>query len=377
MNLLQIVGILTSLSYPLFVHSTPLSFEEENGLFQYLVNTCHVNRGFYDSQVDIATSMYIYKLVEFDEQNEAMTIFATFTLKWHSECILWEKNATKLGITHVSFPANLWWRPKILHISAVDDVQAVAINGDNLNMNFFPNGWIEWSPTGPWKTRCELTLLKFPFDTQTCYFAFELWDTEAFTNLTSSFAMTDIQHPDKVTSDMLIWQIESVNSRLEPVCFPMSTPPKIFCASQVIFSITVKRKAEPYIFSIFLPTIALSILQLSPLAIPPQFPERATYSVTVLLAFAVINQLIQSAIPQTAEIVYLVIYVGFTVIIGTICTLYSVFSIILWEKSGETRKISIYGRQLSLVTFLDVTFLSVCIIVLIIVNIVFFILFKT
>ena len=369
--------------------SIPVTFEAENSLRKHFLHNCNADTGFYGQQVNIHAFFYIYKLLEVEELNEDMTVYATLTLKWHDDCIRWDTNKTVFkdlnnlakeqvrNLTHVSFPSEMTWKPTIVQLGTTSDLKAVENNGNHLKTNFFPNGYIEWSPTGRWTTSCEFSLQKFPFDVQTCVFAFELWDIETVTNFSSADAVTDEVNNEMVTSEVLIWRMKSVQSKTSRVCFPMSTPPKIFCSSTVRFSVTIERKSAPYIFSIFLPTICLTVLQLSPLAMPPQSPQRPCYSVTVLLAFAVINQLVQKEIPQTAEIINLVVFISFNIMIGTFCTVYSAVTVSLAQYLSDNKGNYLETRifcnlKISKIRFVDLIVFIVLIILLLIANIVFF-----
>ena len=334
--------LLIFLNLPL-VFLSPLTFEAEKSIRKRIFDDCHASLGFYNHSLDVGASLFITKLVKFDQLNEEMTIFATLTFSWHDKCLEWMENGAVfknfdqdiaeqfINLSHVSFPSNELWHPKVLQVSSMDDLLAVDKNGQHLTINFFPNGFVEWSPMGPFTSHCELKLKKFPKDTQRCLFAFQLWDTELYTNFTSTSVSVPDDNLDKITSDLLIWKVVQLEHDIARVCWTMSTPPKVFCATEVRFWINVERKWEGYLFTIFLPTICLSILQLSPLAMPA-LPDRPSYSVTVLLAFAVINQLVQNDIPQTAETIDIVMYIGVNIVMGTICTLYSAISVHLAQK---------------------------------------------
>lgn len=344
----------------------------------------------------------MYKLVKFDEIDESMSVYGTLNICWQDLCARWNDSSSLdkvsnldnikqeiSNLSHIAFPNYLFWKPTILHQNNYNDnSQVVVNNGGNLNVNVFPSGWLEWSPTGTWRTTCILELKKFPFDTQTCSFVFELWDTEAYSNITWAQTLTDLENPEGFTTPMMIWQFKAINSRIDRVCFPMGEPAQIFCSAEAHFQVTVKRKTEPYFFSIFIPSISLVILQVSPFAMSPHHPERATYSVTILLAFAVINELLQQQIPQTAEVIYLVVYISTNIVIGTLCTIYSVISVALCEifitPDGKSRRIVLfpcYGRHdmgkkrvsISTIRFIDLILFNVACIALLISNVMFFI----
>ena len=69
------------------------------------------------------------------------------------------------------------------------------------------------------------------------------------------------------------------------------------------------------------------MLQLSTFALPPETPERASFSVTVLVAFGILQTIIKAEIPTTSDTVLLVIYVVGQLSVGTLATFYIVVSV--------------------------------------------------
>lgn len=55
---------------------------------------------------------------------------------------------------------------------------------------------------------------------------------------------------------------------------------------------------------------------------PPRHPDRAVYSMTILLAFYVLGTTVSSSIPKTDKIVLLNLYVTLMIIIGSLITCY-------------------------------------------------------
>ena len=71
-----------------------------------------------------------------------------------------------------------------------------------------------------------------------------------------------------------------------------------------------------------LPSICLVVLQIATLILPPKAPDRAVFSITVLLAFAIMQTIINGQIPMTAQIILIVLYIACQMTLGTVITIY-------------------------------------------------------
>ena len=97
------------------------------------------------------------------------------------------------------------------------------------------------------------------------------------------------------------------------------------------------RKQEYYVWTIFLPLEMLMVLQLGTFIMPPDVFDRGTYSITVNLAFAVTQQVINGQMPKTSQRIYLSYYIAAYLAIGIFVTIYSLA--IATTSQGSTRKI--------------------------------------
>ena len=91
------------------------------------------------------------------------------------------------------------------------------------------------------------------------------------------------------------------------------------------FSFSLKRKQQYYNVTIFLTIELLISLQVAALMLPPDDSNRSAYSITVMLGFSISQSIFTGNIPKTSQTVYIFVYVGAYMIIGSLITIYCVF----------------------------------------------------
>lgn len=73
--------------------------------------------------------------------------------------------------------------------------------------------------------------------------------------------------------------------------------------ASVIFSIKLKRKPLYVLLSVIMPIIMLAVLNIFVFVLPCESGEKASYAITVFLAFAVFLTIISSTFPENSEVV--------------------------------------------------------------------------
>ena len=71
--------------------------------------------------------------------------------------------------------------------------------------------------------------------------------------------------------------------------------------TQVIYTLTLKRQSEFYIYSMLIPSVLLTVITLMVLAIPPESGEKVALGITNLLAFILFQQLISDNMPPQGD----------------------------------------------------------------------------
>ena len=137
------------------------------------------------------------------------------------------------------------------------------------------------------------------------------------------------------------------------------------------FSFTFKRKQQYYYVTIFLTIELLIALQLSGIILHPSDSNRAAYSITVILGFSISQQIFTENIPKTSQTVYLFIYIGSYMVIGSLVTFYSVFMCLISDSARVKNRPNVCG--LPFVRFIDLVVFSMFLCLIILINCYYFI----
>ena len=105
----------------------------------------------------------------------------------------------------------------------------------------------------------------------------------------------------------------------------------------IIFSVTIRRKPRYLFLSIMFPIIMLSVLNIFVFTLPSDSGEKASYAITVFLAFAVFLTIIASSLPENSDSTALFsIYIIIQTAQSTLITMIALIQIRLYNiKDGR------------------------------------------
>ena len=107
----------------------------------------------------------------------------------------------------------------------------------------------------------------------------------------------------------------------------------------IIFTLTIRRKPRYLFLSIMFPIIMLSILNVFVFALPSDSGEKASYAVTVFLAFAVFLTIISSSLPENSDATALYsVYIIIQTAQSTLITILALIFIRLHNIKDEHRR---------------------------------------
>jgi len=181
-----------------------------------------------------------------------MTISMFIDYVWTDGLILWGANKTA-GNEEILIPLNWVWVPDLLLYNSVD---GEAMSWETGQIYLYNDGTVWYSATAVVVISCTYQLLKFPFDTQTCYPMFASWSFADY-ELNISSVVVDM---DDSSFNNLAWNIDSVSASREVI-----TQWEIYNFSFGIFSVTISRYYNHYVSTVILPTILVTCIVLSAL----------------------------------------------------------------------------------------------------------------
>lgn len=181
----------------------------------------------------------------------------------------------------------LWqvWTPIL--VVANPSLIVGTLNGDVSPVRVYYNGLAWWRPGDVFRTSCYPDIYKYPFDNQECrisILASGFTEKEVLLKVPYSEANADFYN------DNGEWVL-------------LKTYTNAFDQNQISVAqwfFTFKRRPQFFFFNVILPIIFLSLLDCLVYCIPVESGERISYSITVLLSFAVFMTLIGDNIPKTS-----------------------------------------------------------------------------
>ena len=152
-----------------------------------------------------------------------------------------------------------------------------------------------WFPGDVFRSRCEFDVYNYPFDMQTCIIVFTPWSytwQEISLNSSLQEMQTNFYHENggwKLGKSHVSTYVNGIISVIE-------------------FNINFIRRSEFFVVNVIAPISCLSFLNCLSFAVPVQSGERLSYSVTLLLSFAVFMTLVSDNIPKTSAPISLLCY---------------------------------------------------------------------
>ena len=156
-----------------------------------------------------------------------------------------------------------------------------------------------WQIPGTFQSNLELDYQKFPYDQVDAKIEI-LWQDESLINITySSISTLENQRPDSALfiPESAIWRF-----REPKMAIFQDFVNDAYHVTTIHFYF--ERRQEYYIMTMFAPTEILMALQLATFIMPSSSIDRATYSITVNLAFAVSQQVVNNQLPKTSQTIY-------------------------------------------------------------------------
>ena len=187
----------------------------------------------------------------------------------------------------------------------------------------------------------------FPFDRQTCEIVFDSIRIPAnIANFNSSFLFPV---EEKFIGQTENWEMDGPIDKIQE----FYRPNEYENVTRIRFQMKFRRKLQYYISNIFMTTVALMILQGATLLMAPDDSNRASFSITVQLAYAVILTQTNGLLPVTSEICYTGLLVASNFAIGSVITIYILAMLSLSNQPIMKKRIT--RKQIQFSRFIDIT----------------------
>lgn len=280
-----------------------------------------------DDQTDateVYVSFYLLAINELDEVEETLKTTGFLVVEWTDQFLSW--NADDYGgIEYYFFPQDDVWKPDIALKNSVEKYKPLGVS--TLNVQVSSQGSVYWYPFEVFQSTCSIDITYFPFDVQTCKLIFVAWSyTKAEVYMQGGSKGIDLEQYQTNSEWDLLDSTATVLDETEE--------------ASVIYTLKIQRKPRYMILSVILPIVMLSALNLFVFVLPCDSGEKASYAVTVFLAFAVFLTIISAELPNNSESLSIFsVYIIILTVQSTLITMTALFLLRLRQFESPVPKI--------------------------------------
>ena len=240
----------------------------------------------------IYVDFYLKTVNKFDEVMGYIRTTGLLDIVWFDPRLKW--NNSEHNFKSLIFSSSEVWIPNVIIGNPVD--QVLLMNSDKLeSVVVFPNGMARTVTGGVLGTSCIPNVRYYPFDIHNCYITFSLYEIFHINEL---LGIQLLKRPSSLTNFSILEDNPKWNIQIEK---PYSGGYMGSNLSYVSFPVVLQRKPNFILLNIVSPIIILGFLNVAVFLIPVDAGERLSYSLTVLLSFAVYMTILNAMIPDNSD----------------------------------------------------------------------------
>ncbi|KAL3309964.1 hypothetical protein Ciccas_011480 [Cichlidogyrus casuarinus] len=242
--------------------------------------------------INVEFGLALSQILGLDETTQILTINSWTKYMWMDRLLTWEPKTHK-GIKEVRIPPDRLWTPDIVLYNYADErlkeQRDVMVTVDY-------TGRVFWNPPAIFKSTCQIDITYFPFDVQSCYLKFASWTNDGTKLNLNTF---DNEKEIDVTSytDSHQWTL-------------LAKPVRRFCTQSnanitrqtpnLTFFLLLKRNCAYYAYTLVLPCVLLSLLNLVIFWLPPTVPAKMILGMNIFVAFALLLRILARSTPTAS-----------------------------------------------------------------------------
>lgn len=240
---------------------------------------------------DVHIEMLLVSIEDVEERLLTITVAGIILVTWTDERLTWNSSALD-GLDRLVVSANSIWKPDFALMEAVGDVFNSAFYSKYYGLTVLSTGNVTWTMQGSIPVRCDFNLTYYPFDTQTCRFRYESLNYPSY--LLRIFTDTN-------TIDLSQYHENSEFAIMSTSAITEDFVPAIDGNySNVIFTMTLKRRQLYFVLNLILPCVLLSVMTCFVFLLPALSGERVGLAITLLLAFSVFQLQVAGYLPMNS-----------------------------------------------------------------------------
>ena len=246
--------------------------------------------------ISLSIRGFLSDIVAIDKSRDIMTSYAFLQISWVDEVLRksleqsW--NVSQYGeIKNLHLSYDKIWLPD-LTFNSLGRTRRLPKQTDFVSLR--QDGQVTYWPGGLMKTKCQIDVTKFPFDSQTCDIRLEAWeadDSKQVMSISKDYPNISSLYYYKRNSE---WHLVDVEEYLYTDIAGGQN------YTSYVFRIYVKRRMQYYLLNLVLPVVILSIINMSCFLIPSSYGDKMTLSISTFLTFAIYITIISGEMPKSS-----------------------------------------------------------------------------
>ena len=234
----------------------------------------------------INVTVYLRSIINLDEPTGELTTSLGIDLDWTDVSLKW-KEFEHGGLGEIEFESTRIWTPILLlsnpgHLESKwygTDVVTVYHNGDV----YQARGYVV-------NTVCEVDVIYFPFDLQTCRIILQAWNSRV------KFLAVNKEIDLSIFLENGVWSLLKTKVSTYEKNIKQGVN-----AYYTLIELDLERRSLFHVLHFLLPILILVLLNSVVFLLPPESGERIGFSVTILLSITVYMTIISSKLPEASH----------------------------------------------------------------------------
>ena len=264
-----------------------------------------------DDPLIVNITLNLVALTKLNEVEGYISTVEFFDITWADERISWEPELYE-NISYLSFRSDKVWSPELIISNPADKIYAFDEIPTMVRYN--SDGLAFWRPGLVTKTLCDIQTPAYPFDVHACYISVILWGSIPSEIVLGSPLNTVVTAFYSRNSEWSLTGSTALASSTNQI-------------SSISFGLQFSRKSAFLMINIVIPIVFLGLLNPFVFLLPHESGERVTFSVTILLSFAVFLNVIGDNVPKTSSpmpllchyVVIVLVSSGIITLLNTLC----------------------------------------------------------
>lgn len=281
--------------------------------------------------IKVCVGLFIVQIVGIQERYKQIHANIQLVFIWKDSFLKWNPIEYD-NITAIIKKKYEIWTPDIIMLDSSEKTFHAIEEKDPL-IRIMYDGQIRWQFQMFRKNFCELDLINFPFDEQTCHFILHS-SSRNKEMLRLIRRNIKIKQREMIQTDWFV-----VDSSVEELNTTVLHDP-LLEYSKIKFVLRLRRVVTYYFFKIVIPFTMIAMISLLTFWLPPESGEKLTLNVTILLSLIIYIQYLSEFVPRsvgTSELPILTIFTFSNFVLVFFSCSMTVFVLRIYHKAPTSR----------------------------------------